>query len=165
MTTPSLKTNLDERERNRFILERLPAHLQTSFTEEQLSALRHSFTLIGRNRHRIDCRLSVPLPGRPFYFVLLAGPERRSKQRVAAAQRAFTIRAVVLLSMAVGSGLIVVLASLSGTGTNRLRGLWHTGNLSHPTVVPFKTNQSECEASGREWKNSECVDHSHGHTF
>lgn len=161
----SLKTDLSERERNRFITERLPAHLRSSFTDEQLSALRQAFTLIGRSPHRIDCRMSIPFPIRSFYFVLLAGPERRSKERVAAAQRAFLIRAIVLLSMAVGSGLVFALSGLSGAGNSQVRRVWHAGQQSHPTVVPFKYTKDECETSGREWREGECVDYEHSPDF
>jgi len=165
LRTDAHKAESHERDRNRFIVERLPAHLQTSFTDEQLSAIRHAFTLIGRTPHRIDYRLSIPLPWRPFYFVLLAGPERRSKSRVAAAQRAFVVRAIVLSSIVLGSGLVFALTGLNGPTSGKLRRAWQVGRRSHPTVVPFKHNKTECEASGREWKDEQCVDHDHDHTF
>ena len=35
----------------------------------------------------------------------------------------------------------------------------------HPTVLPFRKDQTRCEENGGAWTNNECVDHAHNPTF
>ncbi|MEP4378168.1 MAG: hypothetical protein ABJ215_15345 [Alphaproteobacteria bacterium] len=63
------------------LLERLPDALRASLTPEQ----RHAFSAFTEpapaKAHPVDLRVTVPVPGRPVFLSVLAGPERRSKTR------------------------------------------------------------------------------------
>ena len=64
-------------------LSGVPAHLAASFTEAQLSAVK-DFVIDSRARQAVDIRWSIPFFWFRFFIVVLAGPERRSTQRLAA---------------------------------------------------------------------------------
>ena len=53
-----------------------------SFAETQLAAIEHAIEARSRRRPPVDIRLSVPFIWRRFFFVLLAGSERRSPERL-----------------------------------------------------------------------------------
>lgn len=61
------------------LLDRLPDSVRASLTSEQVAALAGYASPAGT--HPVDVRVTIPLPGRPVFFSLLAGPERRSRQR------------------------------------------------------------------------------------
>ncbi len=63
------------------LLDRLPEALRASLTPEQRHALSNFVELAPANAHPVDLRVTVPLPGRPMFLSVLAGPERRSKVR------------------------------------------------------------------------------------
>ncbi len=66
--------------RRRF-LEGMPEEVARSFTELQLEMIEHALEGGKWRAHPVDVRLSIPVLWRRFYFVLLAGPERRSAER------------------------------------------------------------------------------------
>ncbi len=66
--------------RRRF-LESMPEEVASSFTELQLEMIEHVLEGNKWRDHPVDVRLSIPFFWRRFYFVLLAGPERRSAER------------------------------------------------------------------------------------
>ncbi len=66
--------------RRRF-LEGMPEEVASSFTELQLETIEHALEGGKWRDHPVDVRLSIPFLWRRFYFVLLAGPERRSAER------------------------------------------------------------------------------------
>ncbi len=66
--------------RRRF-LESMPEEVASSFTELQLEMIEHALEGGKWRAHPVDVRLSIPVLWRRFYFVLLAGPERRSVER------------------------------------------------------------------------------------
>ncbi len=66
--------------RNRF-LESMPEEVASSFTELQLETIEHALEGGKWRDHPVDVRLSIPVLWRRFYFVLLAGSERRSAER------------------------------------------------------------------------------------
>ena len=63
-------------------IARVPPAIAATLTEAQLIGLQKAFLTRQGSHHSIDIRLSVPLPGLRFYLVFLAGPERRSPQRL-----------------------------------------------------------------------------------
>jgi len=63
-------------------LARVPAAVADSFTEAQLKAVKSAFARGAVPAHFSDIRISIPLITRRLYFVLLAGRERRSKERL-----------------------------------------------------------------------------------
>jgi len=63
------------------LLDRLPHAVRASLTPEQRQALSAFTEPAPANAHPVDLRFTVPVPGRPMFLSLLAGPERRSKTR------------------------------------------------------------------------------------
>ncbi|MDA0784736.1 MAG: hypothetical protein O3B37_00455 [Proteobacteria bacterium] len=76
--TPDINTGTDN---SIPLLDRLPEALRASLTPEQQQALSAFIEPATANAHPVDLRVTVPVPGRPFFFSVLAGPERRSKGR------------------------------------------------------------------------------------
>jgi hypothetical protein len=58
-------------------LQRLPLPLARSFTPEQLAAIELHFAMRYKIRHAVDWRRRIRFPFVKFYFVFLAGIERR----------------------------------------------------------------------------------------
>ncbi|MFQ5783240.1 MAG: 3-phosphoshikimate 1-carboxyvinyltransferase [Alphaproteobacteria bacterium] len=65
----------------RMFYARVPPALVNSFSEEQIAAIRDAFGAERWDRHPVDVRGTVPLPFRRWYFVFVAGPDKRSKKR------------------------------------------------------------------------------------
>ncbi len=109
--------------RRRF-LEGMPEEVARSFTELQLETIEHALEGGKWRDHPVDVRLSIPVLWRRFYFVLLAGPERRSAERRKYERARRPVRAiadiillalffVLLVPAAVGS---IHLISMAWTG-------------------------------------------------
>ncbi|MFQ5784606.1 MAG: hypothetical protein ACE5H8_07250 [Alphaproteobacteria bacterium] len=60
---------------------RTPANARTSFTDRQLAVLKSVFGDATHTGHLVDIRLSLPLPRRRTYLVLLMGRDRRQARR------------------------------------------------------------------------------------
>ena len=58
-------------------LDRLHPELARSFSSEQLAAVEMHFGMRYRVKHAIDWRRRIHFPFMRFYFVILAGRERR----------------------------------------------------------------------------------------
>ncbi len=71
---------LDERF-ERMFLARIPRAVAQSFSDEQLTAIKTVFGAERWDHHRLDLRGMLWLPFRRWYFVFLAGPERRLRSR------------------------------------------------------------------------------------
>ena len=56
---------------------RVPRKIAETFTNEQLRALEGAFGSRTVTRHALRLALTVPLPWRRYYLVLLAGRDRR----------------------------------------------------------------------------------------
>tara|TARA_R110002110_G_scaffold415612_3_gene651883 strand:+ start:84557 stop:84922 length:366 start_codon:yes stop_codon:yes gene_type:complete len=69
-------------ERSIPLLDRLPQAIRASLTPEQQQALSAFVEPAPANAHPVDLRVTVPVPGRPMFLSVLAGPERRSKSRL-----------------------------------------------------------------------------------
>ena len=147
------------------ILEQLPPEERYTFSERQVAALHQSAQSLPKASHIVHIRWSIPLPGRGLYVVFFAGKERRSRQRLLADKEFQVLPRIVLLGIVCLSciallGLVYGQQILSVAKQRQA-----SDNIVHPTVVPFKHNQEQCESSHREWKNNQCVDYEHGHTF
>lgn len=59
---------------------RIPRAAAESFNDDQLLAIKQAFAESPSRSHALDLRLSVPLLFGRFYFVVIAGPERRRRQ-------------------------------------------------------------------------------------
>jgi len=65
-------------------LSRIPEATATSFSEEQLTAVKMAFGGRAWGAHAIDIRRSLPFFGLRFYLVWLMGWEHRNPERIAA---------------------------------------------------------------------------------
>ncbi len=65
----------------RRLLANMPEDVANSFTELQLTMIEHAVAGGKWRNHPVDIRLSIPVLWRRCYLVLLAGPERRSRER------------------------------------------------------------------------------------
>ncbi|MBV8093193.1 MAG: hypothetical protein JOY71_01455 [Acetobacteraceae bacterium] len=71
------KTN-DDAFTSRF-LARLPREVATSFSPDQLAAIQYAFGMRYAVEHGVDVRRTVHLPWGRYYFVMLAGRDRRTE--------------------------------------------------------------------------------------
>ena len=62
-------------------LARVPRDIARSFGDAQLAAIAAAFGTRRWRDHPIDIRLMIPLVGRAYYLVVLAGDERRLRHR------------------------------------------------------------------------------------
>ena len=60
----------------------LPSDVARSFNDAQLKAIACAFGTQRWRDHAVDLRMLLPLFGRSYYLVLLAGAERRSRARL-----------------------------------------------------------------------------------
>ena len=102
---------------------RVPRHVATSFTDDQLLAIKAAFATEWRGRHPVDLRLSVSLLFARYYVVLVAGPEKRSRYRrtreyddhpVTTAANIVLLAALVLFLLSPVVGILYVLKSALG---------------------------------------------------
>lgn len=112
------------------LMKRLPPHLRDSFSEEQLDALRIAFGARRWGRHAIDLRGTLPFGRSRFYFVLLAGHNRRDaprwQQELTLATKAFGLTLFLLFCGLVGLAALYLLKSALGIDIfpNYSLGLW-----------------------------------------
>lgn len=144
------------------MLQRMPRAVSTTFSAVQIQAIENA--LIPRG-HVIDLRLSLPFLGKGAYFVMAAGPNKRSHYRNLQNGNPFVMPAV-FTSVMIGAASIVGLVALKGSELLKQPDpVFAQGEEFHPTVVPFKKNRQECEESGREWTKEQCIDSVHDPVF
>ncbi|MFO1067819.1 MAG: hypothetical protein U1E14_04765 [Geminicoccaceae bacterium] len=105
------------------LLAQMPAETRAGFADSQVRALREAARRSQWGRHAIDIRLSLPLPGRRCYLVLIGGHERRSTARRSGERRAHPLlRIRNMPSLAVVVGALIGLGWLAGTLVRGLAG-------------------------------------------
>lgn len=128
-STPSAKPQ----ELDPFVIglkQRLPEELRESFTDEQLQGLRTAFATRSWARHKLDLRGTFNIWRTQYYFVLVAGRNKRSpsraQQRLSLAAKASVITLFLLFSLALGLVMLYVLKSALGINLlpNYSLGLW-----------------------------------------
>ncbi|MEM9452476.1 MAG: hypothetical protein AAGA75_28710 [Cyanobacteria bacterium P01_E01_bin.6] len=145
------------------LCKQLPPDIFATFSIDQLTALEDAITQTWRN-HPIDVRLTIPLLWQKFYVVVVAGPERRSKERLKEERDTHPIwkpsnLIFIILIISLAIGLIVGVMQLNQLNQN------FSNQADFPTSVPFKENKQECENSGRTWQNNQCIDYEHDSSF
>jgi len=96
----------------------LPRSAGATFTPEQLAALDVAVarTRPHRATHKLDYRVSLPLLGRRYYVVLLAGKERRSLSRISGDGQNTTWRLsvayAILMSVIATGGIVAAVVLL-----------------------------------------------------
>ncbi len=76
----------------RTFFSRIPPEVAQSFTDEQLTAIKTVFGGSSWDNHPVDFRGTVRLPFKRWYFVLLAGPDKRSPKRQRSTRPLWPIR-------------------------------------------------------------------------
>lgn len=146
------------------LMSRMPPHIITSFSDVQLDAMREALASRSWRRHTVDIRISIPF-ARRLYIVLVMGLERRSQGRRVHEKKLNPIWtpaniAVILIT------LVVSLSAIFGAFQLRDFNFSFFNQLEvHPATVPFKKDKADCEASGRDWRNGECIDYEHNPSF
>ncbi|MBO3458096.1 hypothetical protein G7B40_034765 [Aetokthonos hydrillicola Thurmond2011] len=88
---------------------RIPDQTAATFNKAQLTALKEVFGDRLAKRHAVDIRLSIPFFRKGYYFVLLLGKERRSKERRSSQNYRisnitfFAIFSILLIAFLIGS--------------------------------------------------------------
>lgn len=92
----------------RALLERMPTHIQHSFTDEQLAHLKIAIGARQWGNHALDCRGVVKLFKYRYYYVVLAGRNRRdlSPKELALAKLA---QAVIISAGVLALSLMAIL--------------------------------------------------------
>lgn len=154
---------------------RIPPEIATTFTDAQINSIKRvlSSTSIG-DGHPVNIRLSLPVPGRRFYFVILAGLERRSYKRIRAERLkhrvwmpANMIVITVFLILLLTCLFSVLYGAQNMSPLPLIQRTWFSPVPSsrHPVSIPWISNQDQCENSGRKWRDGECLDFEHNPDF
>ncbi len=105
-------------------LASVPADVASTFSQAQLVAIK-DFVINDRARHAVDIRWTIPLIWFRFFIVVLAGPECRSAERLAAERAArpiltwsnvivIAVFLVMLLTSLVGMNYALMMAPILG---------------------------------------------------
>ena len=84
----------------RSLLERMPKNIQTTFTDEQLTHLKIAIGARQWGNHAVDCRGVIKLFKYRYYYVFLAGRNRRElsakEQKIARFTQAFILSIAII---------------------------------------------------------------------
>ena len=141
------------------LLIKIPPEIAKTFTFEQIEAIKKAFGFPDWNRHPVDIRVSIPIPGLRFYLILLAGRQHRSNQRLQVSRSMFPLWKPVNILFIIGF-LILLLTSGFMTFSYVFSSLSSILLPASPfaTSLPFIENQSSCEQTGRIWRHNQCWD-------
>lgn len=110
------------------LLEKMPENVADSFDEEQLSHIRNAIGAREWGKHKLDVRGTIKFFKWRYYYVVLAGRNRRSlsdtEVRFAALLNAVVL--VTFLTFSVLVGLVVLYLIKSALGINLIEG-WSLG--------------------------------------
>ncbi len=110
------------------MLSRMPQDVADSLSEEQLSHIRNAIGAREWGRHGVDLRGTIKLFGWRYYYVVLAGRNRRTlsdkELRMATLLNATLLVAFITISVLIG--LIVLYLVKSALGINLIEG-WSLG--------------------------------------
>lgn len=110
------------------LLEKMPNKVAKSFNEEQLSHLRNAIGAREWGKHKLDVRGTVKFFKWRYYYVILAGRNRRSlsEKEVRVARLLTASIVATFITFAVLLGLIVIYLVKSALGINLIDG-WSLG--------------------------------------
>ena len=96
-------SNLQQDPAIRSLLNRMPKNIQTTFTDEQLVHLKIAIGARQWGNHAVDCRGIIKLFKYRYYYVVLAGRNKRElsakEQRIAKLGQALVLSIVLILSV------------------------------------------------------------------
>ncbi|MEA5577852.1 hypothetical protein [Anabaena sp. UHCC 0451] len=146
------------------LFSQVSPEIASTFTKEQIAAIKNGFQRYEWHEHPIEIRISVPIPLLRFYLVLLAGEERRSKQRLQYEKSLYpvwtfgNILFLAFLFFIILSGTISTLFVVKSLIPDKI-------NSVFPASIPWINTQDECEKSNRNWNENKCWDQEHSPTF
>ncbi|MEW6594393.1 MAG: 3-phosphoshikimate 1-carboxyvinyltransferase [Thermodesulfobacteriota bacterium] len=114
----------------RGLLDRMPEKVAHSLSDEQLCCLRNALGAHRGSRHKVDLRGSFGLWRWRYYYVFLAGRERRhlSRKELRMARTAKLVFVASFLLFSTLTGVVIVYLLKSALGINLLPkhslGLW-----------------------------------------
>ena len=108
----------------RGLLSRMPEKVGSTLTDEQLFCLKNALGAQRGRRHRLDLRGSFGLWQWRYYWVFLAGRERRqlSRKELRTVRTARAVLVGVLLLVVIGGALAALYFLNSGRGIDLLSG-------------------------------------------
>ncbi|MFT5708994.1 MAG: hypothetical protein ACI9ES_003301, partial [Oceanospirillaceae bacterium] len=102
----------------RKLLERMPEHVQDSFTEEQLSSIKLAIGARTWGNHVIDVRSTLKLFSYRYYYVFVAGRNRRElsarERRLGLLIQAAALSVFLTFSAMLGVLVLYLLKSAAG---------------------------------------------------
>lgn len=106
------------------LLDKVPASVRDSFTEEQLLGLKVALGARKWGRHALDVRGVLRLGRFRYYYVLLAGRERRELSRQEKKMRRMVLAAASAIFLTVSTlfGLLILYLIKSALGINLIPG-------------------------------------------
>ena len=99
------------------LLERMPPEVQLSFTETQLSYLRVALGARQWGKHKLDLRGTLGVGNWRYYYVLVAGRNKRSEHRshkTGLLLKAVLVSVLLVICTALGLLLLYLLKSALG---------------------------------------------------
>ena len=100
------------------LLKRMPENVQSSFSDDQLALLKVAIGARQWGKHTIDCRGVIKFFKYRYYFVLLAGRNRRElseqEQKIAALSQVITISIFCLFVITVLLLIVYLIKSALG---------------------------------------------------
>lgn len=102
------------------LLNRMPKHVQASFTDEQLSHLKVAIGARQWGKHTLDCRGVVRFFKYRYYFVLLAGRNRRQLSQ--AEKKASRVAQAIVVTISLFVILLILYLIKSVLGINVFEG-------------------------------------------
>lgn len=147
------------------ILHRLPSDVAGSLTERQIQALHQAIAQPAR--HSIDLRKTLSIFCWRYYFVFLAGPERRAPTRLQKSRRPWSAASTAIATLLLlGAGLAIYqityrrLLEVPAPKTS----VKSTAEV-HPTALPWIERPADCRGAKRQWKDGMCYDSEHSPEF
>ncbi|MEM9264137.1 MAG: hypothetical protein AAGA46_01285 [Cyanobacteria bacterium P01_F01_bin.13] len=140
------------------VLKRLPEEHRHSITPQQLAALQ-SASAEKKNKSIVRAYLG------PFCFSLALGRKQQINSKTIN-QSMLTTVLCLMVSMVGMSCIISLMKFRYGYQSAYANTSFHTQDEEfHPTVLPFRKDQSNCEKNGGMWTEGECVDYAHSPRF
>jgi hypothetical protein len=146
------------------LFAQIAPEIANTFTDKQIEALKRGFGYQRLSSHFLDIRVSVPIPGLRFYLVLLAGSERRSRQRLHFEKGLYPFWTPSNILFLIGLLIIILICSFT-TFSFGFSSFHLTSTLAYPTSIPWISDQSECEYTNRVWRDGKCWDYEQSPNF
>jgi len=121
------------------LFSKLPSDVATSFNDDQLKVISYAFGTRRWREHAVDLRRIFSLFGRSYYFVLLAGAERRSRRR--------RLRDRLLHPlMSIGNGIVAVVFLRRSCGRSWRRFMFSSHCWGSACLKTFRSASCRCSS-------------------